>query len=128
MTKKDWIMHMLNGGKGTSDLCHYDNFIYYDFETNRFKYEKGGTCDINSHHSELEAYVEEDTFMYPMWFISTSGDGKVVRFDSLEKGQIIDGFNTGQKLYKHLSSWIPHTNRTHWIRIPEPKHSRDWQG
>jgi hypothetical protein len=54
-----------------------------------------------------------------MWFKSTSSS-LVVRFDSLNSGEVVIGGRLW-KLGDYNDTWYNHTDKSHWIKIEEPK-------
>ena len=116
MTKKEWLIHMLNGGKGTSDRTEEE--VYITFDSKQFRDSTGQDVNIDSHTSDFGIY-EEPEFTYPMWFKSTTSE-LLVKFTSRTTCEIIIGtdfWDVGE-ITKMLK---PHTNTKFWTQVPEPK-------
>ncbi len=116
MTKKEWLIHMLNGVKGTSDRTEEE--VYITFDSKQFRYSTGQDVNIDSHTSDFGIY-EEPEFTYPMWFKSTTSE-LLVKFTSLTTCEIsigTDFWDVGE-ITKMLK---PHTNTKFWTQVPEPK-------
>jgi hypothetical protein len=59
MTKKEWLIHMLDGGKGVSDFTLADGeYIIFDSEDGKFKYSTGSDACIEYHESDFAEYEE----------------------------------------------------------------------
>ncbi len=56
MTKKDWLIHILNGGKGTSSTTKHTESIYFDGSS--FKYSDGKCAKISAHKEPFGIYEE----------------------------------------------------------------------
>ena len=68
--------------------------------------------------------VEKEEFTYPMWFMNVDY-GYIVRFDGLEKGEVVYGFEKWTLDSAQSDNWTPHTNRDRWIKVPNPNIATD---
>ena len=68
--------------------------------------------------------IEKEEFTYPMWFMNVDY-GYIVRFDGLEKGEVVYGFEKWTLDSAQSDSWTPHTNRDRWIKVPNPNIATD---
>lgn len=57
MTKQEWLIHILNGGKGTSNYTDDDEYIYFDGE--KFMYSTGYDAGLLELHKSNFAVYEE---------------------------------------------------------------------
>ena len=61
MTKRDWLVHILSGGYGTSNFTsNKTKRKYVQFNGKDFVYDTGNACDICLHTSNFNIYVPED--------------------------------------------------------------------
>ena len=60
MTKQEWLIHILNGGKGTSNRTNINategQFVY--FKDGNFCYNSGNTTNIERHTHNFAKYKE----------------------------------------------------------------------
>ena len=73
---------------------------------------------------ELEDTAVKQEFTYPMWFMNVDY-GYIVRFDGLDKGEVVYGFEKWTLDSAQSDSWTPHTNRDRWIKVPNPNLATD---
>jgi hypothetical protein len=57
MTKKEWLIHILNGGKGISNCASIGN-QFVEFKNNKFIYSNDDLCDIDYHTKDFAIYKE----------------------------------------------------------------------
>ena len=57
MTKQEWLIHMLNGGKGTSNYTDKGEYVYFDGE--QFMYSTGYDVGLLELHKSNFAVYEE---------------------------------------------------------------------
>ena len=116
MTHKDWIKLLLDGGKGTSDWCVKNEYIYYDETDCTFKYHDEQTVDIRIHIKDLEEYKE---YNYPLYFRHCA-TAQTVKFVGLRKGAIVADCSAHSK-DRYVTGWIPHTDTDIWTQVDNPK-------
>lgn len=68
--------------------------------------------------------IEEEEFKYPMWF-KNKDDGYIVRFDGLEKGEVVYNFENWVLEFAKSNNWTPHKNTDIWEQVENPDLATD---
>ena len=102
------MQHFLNGGEIEAINEHVD--YWYD--------EKKPNWDWNLHDYRIKEYT------YPMYFecISNHCDkGMIVKFTSLEDGELVKESKNGIHKMPLISRWEKHTYKDAWKQVEKPK-------
>lgn len=75
MTKQEWLIHILNGGKGTSNYTDKGEYVY--FKGDKFCYSTGYDVDLlEFHKSNFAVYEEPKKKIKIAPYIYKYGDGE----------------------------------------------------
>ena len=86
MTKQEWLIHILNGGKGTSNYT--DEGEYIEFKDDEFYYNDGHIADLHFHTENFAKYFE-----YPIYAKRNPKSGYLIIckfYTSYCKGVVIE--------------------------------------